>query len=193
MENQHKRYETFLELCTERKSVRDFSNELVLDEDIEKILKVTKTSPYASGRKNWDIIVIKDRSVIKQMCDQVFAKAVCLKKQVRKDLAEEFEKYSRSFCAFKSAPVLFLPVYRIVTSLTYMMSEKDQDLEIWEKENFIKSISAVSTYITLAAQSLGLSSCYMTGPLIANTELCKLVKVKPGRTIGAVIPVGHSL
>jgi nitroreductase len=45
--------------------------------------------------------------------------------------------------------------------------------------------------ILLAAESLGLGACYMTGSLVAEAALAGLLAVKPGRSIGAVIPVGY--
>jgi nitroreductase len=44
--------------------------------------------------------------------------------------------------------------------------------------------------ILLAAESLGLAACYMTGPLLAQTEIAHLLNVKRGRDVAAVIPVG---
>jgi len=45
--------------------------------------------------------------------------------------------------------------------------------------------------IQLAAQSLGLGACCMTGPLLAETELAQKLGMKPGFAVGAVIPVGN--
>jgi nitroreductase len=73
-----------------------------------------------------------------------------------------------------------------------MFREPPESILRLESENFVKSISCVTMLILLAAQSLGLASCFMTGALIAEEELGRLVKVKPGYRIGAVIPLGYA-
>jgi nitroreductase len=47
--------------------------------------------------------------------------------------------------------------------------------------------------ILLAAESLGLGACYMTGPLIAGEELAQITGLSAGQEIGAIIPIGYPL
>jgi nitroreductase len=71
-----------------------------------------------------------------------------------------------------------------------MLQDPDESISLWERDNFTKSISCVALLIILAAESLGLASCYITGALIAEEELGRIFNIKTGRNIGAVIPVG---
>jgi len=45
--------------------------------------------------------------------------------------------------------------------------------------------------LLLAAQSIGLNACYLTGPIIAQNEILKLINAKQGKEIGAIIPIGY--
>jgi nitroreductase len=47
--------------------------------------------------------------------------------------------------------------------------------------------------ILLAAQSQGLGSCYMTGPLMAQPDLADVLQLPKDRQIGALIPVGKPM
>jgi nitroreductase len=64
------------------------------------------------------------------------------------------------------------------------------EISEWERDSYVKSISCVAMMILLVCESLGLGACYMTGPLIAENEISQIIKLKKGRNIGAIIPIG---
>lgn len=158
---------------------------------IEQIKQIAYTSPYVSGRKNWDIIVIKDRKLIKKIAEVVREHIIKIKNNIRKDFRTGFLEYAQKYTVFESAPVLFIPTFRITSTMSFMLNKADTNIYEWERDSYIKSISCVSMLIILAAESLGLGSCYMTGPLIAEEQISKLINVKSERKIGAIIPVGY--
>ena len=61
----------------------------------------------------------------------------------------------------------------------------------WEHDNLTKSLSCAGMMILLAAESLGLGACYMTGPLLAGTALNATLGLRDNFLLGAVIPVGY--
>ena len=184
-------YQPFKALCEKRKSVRNFADRPVSPEDIEKIKQIAYTSPYASGRKNWDIIVVDDKATIQKIAEVVRSCADKLKEKLREDLIEHYITYSENFTIFERAPVLFIPTFRIAPGLSYLVKEPDNALLQWERDGYVKSISCVAMLILLAAESLGLGACYMTGPLVAEEKIKKVIPIKKGREIGAIIPVGY--
>lgn len=68
-----------------------------------------------------------------------------------------------------------------------------EEIAVWERDNLTKSLSCVSMMILLAAESLGLGSCCMTGPLLAAEEIATFTGIPSGSILGAIIPVGHKL
>lgn len=185
------RYDCLYSICRARRSTRNFLDRPVPEQTIQKILDIAYTAPYTSNKKNWEVLVITDRVVIKKIADAVQHASIQLNKKVRDDLKEGFSLYARHFTHFRSAPVLLIPVFRAGKSFAYMMGENSFPASQWERDNYIKSIACVCMLILLAAESLGLGSCFMTGPLIAEAEISRLIKIKKGRQIGAVIPVGY--
>lgn len=185
-------YQTLRQVCERRRSVRDFADRPVSPEAIEKIKAIAYTSPYASGRKNWEILVVDDRATIQQMAEVVRRRSEEVKRSLRDDFLESYSEYAKYYTFFEQAPVLLIPVFRISPTLSYMQTEADPGLVQWERDNYVKSIACVAMLILLAAESLGLGGCFMTGPLLAEADLGKIVKIKPGRHIGAIIPVGYS-
>ncbi len=184
-------YEILERICKARRARRDFAPEPLDGELIEKVLEVAYTSPYASGRKNWEIQVVTDRDLIGSMAETVEAKVQEIRRRIRPDFDADFAAYAENFLGFARAPALFVPTFRTARTLTPMVADAEPALIEWERDNYVKSISCVGMLILLAAESLGLAACYMTGPLLAETEIARLLEVKKGRNVAAVIPVGY--
>jgi nitroreductase len=101
-------------------------------------------------------------------------------------------EYARNFAAFRTAPALFIPVFKVQHSLSLMLGEGSDEITRWERDNYVKSIAGVNMLILLASESMGLGACCMTGPLLAETEIARFLGVKRGFEIGAIIPVGYA-
>lgn len=186
------KYEALKSICETRKSCRNFKPDMFPEEHIAQILNIAHKSPYASGRKNWEIIVIKEKAIIELMSKTVISSIENISEQIDQDLSSLFKNYSKNFTFFDKAPVIFIPIFRISPIIKSILRENiTQEMLLWERDNSVKSISCVSMLLILAAESLGLSSCYMTGPLLAQKELVQILKLPTGRLIGSIIPVGY--
>lgn len=187
----NEKYQLLKTIAQSRESTRTFSEKQVADEEIEKIIDIAQTSPYASGKKNWEIIVIKEKEQIKAVSEVVKSWIEAYSKEVREDFRESFLNYSKNFSSFENAPVILIPVFRNSRSISLMTASDDPEIIEWERDAWVKSISCVSMLILLAAESLDLGACYMTGPLIAENKIKEIIPIKPGRSIGAIITIGH--
>ncbi len=185
------RYENLQAIAEQRKSTRSFSDKEVNDELITKIITTAKTSPFASGRRSWDIVAITDKKVIAEMVEAVDAKAEEIASDVRDDVKDHFLKYAENFTIFKSAPALLVISFRVTPAMRAVTGLEEISGINMDRDAAVKSVSCVAMLAILAAESLGIDTCYMTGPLIAEKELRKIVGVKPGREIGAIIPIGY--
>lgn len=184
-------YESLLRICEARCSTRTFDAKPVPADLIQRILAIARTSPYASARKNWDVSVIADRDKLTAMLRVVEDRVSALRKVIRPDMDEQFASYARNFTFFASAPAVFVPTYRAAPALSLAVPGPDPLIAQWERDNYVKSISCVAMLILLAAESVGLGACYVTGALVAEKELAMLLDLPSGRSIGSLIPVGY--
>ena len=184
-------YKTLKLICEKRRSVRLYSDKPVPKEFIEQIQQIAHTSPYTSGKKNWEIITVEDRSSIRTIARLVNEHSYETGKKIREDFREGYTEYIKSFTVFETAPLLYILVFRIPYALSLMLDKRDEFIANWERDNYVKSISCVAMLILLAAESLGLGSCYMTGPLIAEEQIREFLGINEGKNIGAIIPVGY--
>jgi nitroreductase len=182
-------YESLLKLCRARRSCRAFAAKPVQRADVERIVALASASPYASGSKSWEIIAVDDKAKISAMAQAIRSRCATLSAALDGDYKKEFEDYSRFFSAFESAPVVLLPAFREKKILSLLLAKPE--LAAYERENSVKSISCAAMLALLAAESLGLAACYMTGPLLAAEEIGQIVGLRPGREIAAVIPLGY--
>ena len=74
-----------------------------------------------------------------------------------------------------------------------LREQATDDILSWEHDNLTKSLSCVAMMILLAAESLGLGACCMTGPLLAGKELNGILGLREFFLLGAIIPVGQKL
>lgn len=196
-ENNLQDYAVLKRIADNRKSVRKYSDKPVSEEDLLRIIDIAKTSPVASGRKNWDIEIISDKAILHEISARINEYFLEFADNIKSDFRDDFIEYSKNFTFFESASSVMFLMYRVVptTSRSVDKSIANDELlskiEIWEKENSAKSISCAAMLVLLAAESLGLGACYMTGALLAEERFIELVSNKQGRRIGAIIPVGH--
>jgi nitroreductase len=179
-------------ICMARHSTREFLDTPVSGTLVEKIVSIAGTAPFAGGSKKWEVMVVSEKALIKESARVVRARVEELHGSIRPPFQHGFLEYARYFSAFESAPVLLLPVFNVTRALSIMLPQAPESIVRMENENFVKSIACVSMLLLLAAQSLGLATCFMTGPLLAEEELGRLTNVKSGRRIGAVIPLGYA-
>jgi nitroreductase len=185
-------YAALESICAARHSAREFLDKPVPRELVEKVLSIARTSPYAGGSKKWEVLVVHEKDRIEEAVRLVRTRVVDLHAAIRPAFQQGFLEYARYFSAFENAPVLLLPVFNDKRTMSLMFHDPPESILRLESENFVKSISCVTMLILLGAQSLGLASCFMTGALIAEEELGRLVNIKPGHRIGAVIPLGYA-
>jgi nitroreductase len=183
-------YDALKNIAQARKSCRTFSARPLPEDLVQKVLDIAMLSPYASGRKNWAVRTVSDSATIANAADLVQTHCAALSADVRDDMRDAFKTYAANFVAFRTAPVLLVTEFRVVPALS-LMTGGNQEIVRWERENFIKSISCVSMLILLAAESLQLGACCMTGPLLVHDGLSRLFKVRESREIGALIALGY--
>ena len=53
-----------VEALFHRRSIRKYTNELIREEEIEKLLKAAMAAPSAGNQQPWEFIIIKDRNIM---------------------------------------------------------------------------------------------------------------------------------
>ncbi len=117
-------YETLLNICSQRRSTRSFSARGISSANLDKILKIAHTAPYASGSKKWELMVINDTKIIQKIAEAVREKSDEIQGNILDDYQTDYLQYSENFCFFKFAPVLIIPDFQNFTGFNGNVEQK---------------------------------------------------------------------
>jgi nitroreductase len=162
-----------LDVCIKsRRSVRCYSKEPVLKEQIEAILEAGVWAPTAMGREPWRFIIVEDEKLISYVSDETKVAV----QQMRPAVADRYKTKEDIICY--NAPVLVL-----------VCAEKDPQ---WNNLNLVDSALAVQNMF-LKAYELGLGTCYMGFVSLLNSKPDILRKIGVPENYDLMVPfiLGH--
>lgn len=184
------------EVIQNRKSIRKFKSTSVPDEDITRILDAGRLAPSANNTQPWSFIVIKDRTMLKQMADAVRAMVdAMLPFAENEKQAQQLTAYKGTYYTFfEHAPVVIavcMETHDAATDkLLARMGYSPEEIKRLRPMSGLQSVSAAIENMLLAIHALGYGSCWMTGPLVAQEHFAKLLGYEKERFIAALLPMG---
>ncbi len=162
-----------LDVCIKgRRSVRSFTKEPIIKEQMEAVLEAGIWAPTGMAREPWRFIIIENKELIKYVSDQT-KNAV---KQMMPPLANQFCTEADIVCY--NAPTLVL-----------VCTEKDPQ---WEKINILDSVLATQNMF-LKAYELGLGTCYMGFVNLLNSkpEVLRKIGIPDNCELAVPFIIGH--
>jgi nitroreductase len=185
-------YDDLMRVIRGRRSVRSFLPDPVTPDVIEKLIEAARWAPSASNRQAYRFFAITTPEVLDQMAEAVLRETRRVLSELRMDAMDDADRYLANFTHFRSAPLVFAPIYREgFDLLSASMEERSSDTSRQALLDAHASVCAATMNLILAAHALGLGTCWMTGPLVAARPLSKILQVPRGWKLAALIPVGH--
>jgi nitroreductase len=179
-----------------RKSIRRFKRTPVPNEDIKKIIDAGRLAPSANNVQPWSFIVVKDRELLTKM-------AAAVREMIDRMVPfAENEKQSQRLSAYKNSYYTFFelaPATVVVLMEAYdagtdhllaKMGYTAEDIKRLRPSPGLQSVAAAIQNMLLAAHALGYSSCWMTGPAVAQEAFEKLLGYGKEKTVAALLPLG---
>lgn len=185
------------EILSQRRSVRQFASTPVPQEILMELVKAAGLAPSGSNKQSWRFIIVQTPEIIAQAAEEVEKACLNLNKKMNPEFRQDFTLYAQYFLHFRFAPVLIVPIFRNSIGFSRAFDpalypqEYTQMVEM-EEHTTIMSISLAIENLLLAAQTLQLGACCMTGPLIARESLNKVFRVPEQWHMALVIPVGYA-
>jgi len=178
-------YETLLATLRGRRSVRRFKDLPLPDGALEKLIEAANWAPSANNRQAYRFLAVENRARLADMAtlvrDAWRAGVTTLDEAERREAAD----YGKYMTFFDAAPLCLFPYHREGNAVAARMG-----MPAGADPSGVASISAAITQMLLAAHTLGLGACWMTGPLIAGPALERMLGIPQGWRLSAVIPVG---
>jgi nitroreductase/Pyruvate/2-oxoacid:ferredoxin oxidoreductase delta subunit len=193
-------YEQFMGFLKMRRSRREFKDQEVPREVIDKLLDAAVQAPNGLNRKNVHYIVITDRAVLKQLSDMITEQTRKLCRLLRKPVGRfMFKTLQRR--VYKELE-FFIPLMEQISDGQY----EGVDLVSYNAPCAIlvhttrddmcgaeDSVYAAAN-IQYAAETLGLGTCcigFITGPVNADKNMQQLVGLPPGHKVQTSLIVGY--
>jgi nitroreductase len=195
MENARE-YEALMETIRGRRSVRSFLPRAVPEDLVERLCEAARWAPSAGNRQPFRVLVVDDATLKEAMAGEVRAVVERIVAAARPDRAPDLATYLENFSHFVTAPVVLAVVFRQGPDLLALGRKAGvADPAVDGQRMLVDAVSSASAAIQnllLAAHTLGLGACWMTGPLVAADGLRRCLEVTKGWEIAALVPVGYA-
>ena len=166
--------EKILRLIRAKRSIRRYKNKKVPKELIEKVFEAMRYAPSAGNARAWRYVILSDPEQIQVLSDEIVkTQYQYMGFQSGEQALKYFKSLERNI--FYNAPHVIVLYYRVVEKNSVMIGLRANDAGI------------ALTYGMLAAESLGLGSCWIgmiQGAVPMNKEILNIIGIK-GMVLGA--------
>lgn len=170
-----------------RHSVRKFKETPVPVEVLRELVRRAGLAPSVNNSQPWHFISVTNKSVIDKMAEIVRKKIHQLFDKTGKDnIKKTVEHFST---IFENAPALIVVAGQPYQAIADAALNHD-DINAIRHHPDIQSIGAAIENILLSAVDLGYGACWLSGLLIAQTELEELLNIKAPKQMAAAVAVG---
>ncbi|MFX0083663.1 MAG: nitroreductase family protein [Candidatus Hodarchaeota archaeon] len=169
-------YDSIYKFIRAKRSTRRYKNKKVPKELIEKVFEAMRYAPSATNARAWRYVIISDPEKIEALSDEIIkTNYAYLGFRSGEQALKYFKSIGRGI--FYNAPHVIVLYYRVVEKNRVMVGLRANDAGI------------ALTYGMLAAESLGLGTCWIgqiQGAIPMNKEILNILGIK-GMVLGAFI------
>ncbi len=168
-------YDSILNFLSANRSIRRYKKEKVPNDVLNKVFKAMQRAPTAGNMRTENFTIISDTDKIKEMSNAV-AEVINTDPSLKNQFGRQLAIYGKKFRS---------PLYYDAPHLVFVTSQLNFVMEGFNIGNIV-------TYGRLAAQALGLGTCWNGWTLIAtqiNPKIKRVVKVR-GQIV-AVFTLGY--
>ncbi len=182
------RSEEVFELLRARRSIRNYSDQQPTREHIEMVIEAGSWAPSNHNRQGWKFIVFLNREVICELADKVRQGVRKILNDSDRGLNDKAEELVHFAGVFDTAPVVILAMHKNSTAISRNVLANLANRQI--SSEALSAAMAVEN-ILLAANGLGLGTCVMTAPLLAENVWLDLPDMPLGFVPTCVISMGY--
>jgi len=170
-------FDGLMRLLRSRHSCRSFAPDPVDEKALQNLAAAFVLAPQAGGNRNLRCRFITDRNAIRNLAERGRAFSAAFYQSISSPfIREETARYGENFFWFDEVPVLAVVTCRRAPAFLEKSVGHKAPL-LWGGE-LSAAMSAFS--LLLAAETIGLGACCLTGPLVVWREMEELLNI-PGR------------
>lgn len=177
-----------------RRSTRDFTPRAVPRPVLERLIEAATTAPSAGNRQPWRFAVVTGKGLRAEIAAAVRTRTAALLQIIRRGPhADDFGMYGDFFFEpLERAAAVIVPQARsLPDQLASFITSGGGDPAAVESPAAMRpeacATSAAVMALLLQAHSEGLGACWMAGPMVARSDIERLLAITPPwRMLGAV-------
>ena len=189
------------DLIKSRHSIRKWQDKPISEDLLKQAIELASWAPNAGNQQNWYSYIILKKEIIQSIADAVQSSADYIASWP--DVGVWHERAMRMLeraAFFRNAPALIaVASSQYQSAVEQIISEREKtdprayQMKLWRSvaNSRIQSVSSAIAYLLLVLHQMGLAAVWMTGPIQAKGEIEKILRVKPGLDVVALIPVGY--
>ena len=183
-------YENLVALLRQRRSCRAFSPEPVESAVLDSLREAFSLAPQAGGGRHLACSFITDREQIRDAANAGAAAFAHLCENLPSPfIRDELTRYGTNFVWFHNAPALAVITCR--EEPAYLKEAMGDKAPLVWGGGLSGAMAAFA--LLLAAESLGLGACCLTGPLIVWREMETRLAVSKRESLVLLVALGHKI
>ena len=182
-------YEQFLALAQSRRSVRRFSGRPVSRQDLLRVIDAARWAPSNHNRQPWRFLIVEAREEIVQLAKNVedeLAERLKSLPAVVAGFGGEFTQYATFFA---KAPILIVVLHKLPVRFSGALLKEVPHPELVSGEPLSAAMAVQN--VLLAAQALGLGTCVLTAPLLAQHAIFESLPLPAGYEVTCLVALGY--
>lgn len=193
-------FSALLQIVRTRRSVRQWQDEAVPREDLERMVEAARWAPSDTNAQPWHFTVVRDRGLIKRLEELSRQRFSQLQEELsaagRREAARSLKVFARYAAHFGPAPALVLISGEPYDSrfMRKVFSEllSPAELQRMAQEESLKSTALAAMNLLLAAHALGYGAVPMSGPVLLMPEVIQeLLRVPPPFAPHLLVAIGR--
>ena len=175
-----------------RRSIKAFKSDLIDPDTLRKLIELVVAAPSSYNLQDWRIIVIQDEATKAELAKSAYDQQQILQAPVTFVFAADPNAWKGDLTPIYQEGVqrgVWTPEmveYFKIAIPKFQMSLGDRT-----REYSLKNAMIAATHLVLAAEGLGLSTCFMNGWIEADVKKVIGAENEPDLAIAVVVPVGY--
>ncbi len=177
-----------------RKTIRKYSDYIPTDDEIKRIINSARLAPAAMNTQNWKFLAIFNKDIKHKMADAVLNKYDEITSRIDEDTARAVSSYKAHSTFFETAPAIIVCIETNAPSFMGGVLEKanysKEEISKMRPDSYLLSMGGAVENMSLAAHALGLSSCWMVAPVLAEKAFKEILNLKEDDKIVTILTIG---
>lgn len=175
-----------------RRSIKAFKSDPIDPDTLRQLIELVVAAPSSYNLQDWRIIVIQDEATKAELAKSAYDQQQILQAPVTFVFAADPNAWKGDLTPIYQEGVqrgVWTPEmveYFKIAIPKFQMSLGDRT-----REYSLKNAMIAATHLVLAAEGLGLSTCFMNGWIEADVKKAIGAENEPDLAIAVVVPVGY--